>query len=98
MAIQRLDNVLIVVDDLDAVIDFFETLGLALDGRQPLDGEWVERVIGLDGVRQDVAVLRTPDGSSGVELARFHTPASIRKHRRRAGPAARSRDDSVTTP
>ncbi|WP_242903134.1 VOC family protein [Actinomadura terrae] len=78
MAIQRMDNVLIVVEDLEAVIAFFVELGLELQGKGPLEGRWVERVIGLDDVRQDIAMLRTPDGSSGIELARFHQPAPIR--------------------
>lgn len=78
MAIQRMDNVLIVVDDLDAVIAFFVELGMELENRGPVEGRWVERVIGLDDVRQDVAMLRTPDGHGRVELARFHTPTAIR--------------------
>ena len=78
MAIQRMDNVLIVVEDLDAVIAFFVELGLQLQGRGPAEGRWVERVIGIDDVRQEVAMLRTPDGHSGVELAMFHAPAAIR--------------------
>ncbi|MEU8288311.1 VOC family protein [Micromonospora sp. NPDC048905] len=78
MAIQRMDNVLIVVDDLDAVIAFFVELGMELEGRGPVEGRWVERVIGLDDVRQEVAMLRTPDGHGKVELAMFHTPAAVR--------------------
>jgi catechol 2,3-dioxygenase-like lactoylglutathione lyase family enzyme len=78
MAIQRMDNVLIVVDDLDAVISFFVELGMELDGKPgPIEGRWVERVIGIDDVRQDVAMLRTPDGHGRIELARFHTPKAI---------------------
>lgn len=77
MTIKRLDNVLIVVEDIDAVIAFFVALGLELQGKGPVDGRWVERVIGLDDVRQDVAMLRTPDGGQGVELATFHTPPAI---------------------
>jgi len=77
MAIRRLDNVLIVVEDLDAVISFFVELGMELEGRGPVEGEWVERVIGLTGVRQDVAMLRTPDGQGKIELAMFHTPKAI---------------------
>jgi catechol 2,3-dioxygenase-like lactoylglutathione lyase family enzyme len=78
MAIQRMDNVLIVVDDLDAVISFFVDLGMELAGRGPAEGPWVERVIGIDDVRQDVAMLRTPDGHGRIELAMFHTPKAIR--------------------
>lgn len=72
-----MDNVLIVVDDLDAVIEFFVEVGMVLEGKGSLEGRWVERVIGLDDVRQDVAMLATPDGHSRLELARFHTPAAI---------------------
>ncbi|MET8086248.1 VOC family protein [Micromonospora sp. NPDC005237] len=77
MAIQRMDNVLIVVNDLDAVIAFFVELGMELEGRGPIEGRWVERVIGIDDVRQEVAMLRTPDGHGKVELAMFHTPKAI---------------------
>ncbi|GAA3339595.1 VOC family protein [Amorphoplanes nipponensis] len=78
MAIQRMDNVLIVVEDLDAVIAFFVELGLELEGEPgPVEGRWVERIIGIDDVRQDIAMLRTPDGHGKVELARFRTPKAI---------------------
>lgn len=78
MTIQRMDNVLIVVEDLDAVIGFFVELGMELEGRGPVEGRWVERVIGIDDVRQEIAMLRTPDGHSRIELAMFHTPAATR--------------------
>jgi len=78
MAILRMDNVLIVVDDLDAVISFFVDLGMELESKGPIEGRWVERVIGLDDVRQDIAMLRTPDGHGRIELAMFHTPTAIR--------------------
>ncbi|WP_067648976.1 VOC family protein [Nocardia harenae] len=78
MAIQRMDNVLIVVEDLDAVIGFFVELGMELANRGPAEGRWVERIIGLDDVRQEVATLRTPDGHGKVELAQFHAPAARR--------------------
>ena len=77
MAIQRMHNVLIVVDDLDAVISFFVELGMELEGKGPIEGRWVERVIGVDDVQQDIAMLRTPDGHGRVELAMFHTPQAI---------------------
>ncbi|MFK4247248.1 VOC family protein [Micromonospora chokoriensis] len=77
MAIQRMDNVLIVVEDLDAVIAFFVELGMEVEGRGPIEGRWVERVIAVDDVRQEVAILRTPDGHGKVELAMFHTPKAI---------------------
>jgi catechol 2,3-dioxygenase-like lactoylglutathione lyase family enzyme len=77
MTIQRMDNVLIVVADLDAVIAFFVELGMEVEGTGPIEGRWVERVIGIDDVRQDVAMLRTPDGHGRVEMAMFHTPKAI---------------------
>ena len=77
MAIKRMDNVLIVVEDLDAVVSFFVELGMELEGKGPIEGRWVERVIGIDDVRQEVAMLRTPDGHGRVELAMFHTPTAI---------------------
>ncbi|MEU3459170.1 VOC family protein [Streptomyces sp. NPDC006733] len=77
MTIQRMDNVLIVVEDLDAVVAFFVELGLELEGRMPIEGRWVDRVIGIDGSRQEVAMLRTPDGHSRIELAMFHEPKAI---------------------
>ncbi|GAA3237745.1 VOC family protein [Actinocorallia longicatena] len=77
MAIQRMDNVLIVVEDLDAVIAFFVELGMELEAKGPLEGTWAERVIGLENVRQDYAMLRTPDGHGKVELAKFHQPSPL---------------------
>ncbi|MFJ7072223.1 VOC family protein [Streptomyces sp. NPDC098781] len=77
MTIQRMDNVLIVVDDLEAVIAFFVELGMELEGKGPLEWRGAERVIGLDDVRQDVAMLRVPDGHGRVELAKFHRPKAI---------------------
>jgi len=85
MTIQRMDNVLIVVDDLDAVISFFVELGMELEGKPgPVEGRWVERVIGIDDVRQDVAMLRVPGGHGRIELARFHTPKAISAEPRNA--------------
>ncbi|MGY1651260.1 VOC family protein [Geodermatophilus sp. SYSU D01119] len=78
MAVQRMDDVLVVVEDLDAVVAFFEEIGLELEGRGPVQGRWVERVIGLDDVRQEVALLRVPGGPGRVELASFRTPAAVR--------------------
>jgi catechol 2,3-dioxygenase-like lactoylglutathione lyase family enzyme len=74
MTIRRLDHVGIVVDDLDAAIDFFVALGLRLEGRMEVTGRWVDRVIGLEGVRSEIAMLQPPDGSGGIELSRFLTP------------------------
>ncbi|TDT29218.1 catechol 2,3-dioxygenase-like lactoylglutathione lyase family enzyme [Streptomyces sp. BK208] len=77
MTVQRLDNVLIVVDDLDSVIAFFVELGLELEGRGPLEWPGAELVIGLRDVRQDVAMLRVPGGQGRVELAKFHRPEAV---------------------
>ncbi len=77
MAVLRMDNVLIVVEDLDAAIAFFVELGLELEGRAQLEGEWVDGVIGIDGARDEVATLRTPDGNGRVELSQFQTPPAI---------------------
>lgn len=77
MTIQRMDNILIVVDDLEAVIAFFVELGMELEGKGPLEWRGAERVIGLDDVRQDIAMLRVPDGHGRVELAKFHRPRAI---------------------
>ncbi|MGH2462956.1 MAG: VOC family protein [Candidatus Limnocylindria bacterium] len=74
MTIQRMDNVGIVVDDLQAAIAFFVVLGLELEGEATVGGRWVDRIVGLDGVRNDIAMLRTPDGHSRLELIKFHTP------------------------
>jgi catechol 2,3-dioxygenase-like lactoylglutathione lyase family enzyme len=69
-----MDNVGIVVDDLEAVIAFFVELGLELEGETTVEGPSVDRIVGLDGVRSDIAMLRTPDGHSRLELTKFHTP------------------------
>jgi len=84
MAIQRMDNVLIVVEDLDAVKAFFTELGMELDAETTVEGDWVDGVLGLEGVRADIAVMRTPDGHGRVELSRFHTPPAIRSEPSRA--------------
>jgi catechol 2,3-dioxygenase-like lactoylglutathione lyase family enzyme len=78
MTIQRMDNVLIVVDDLEAAIAFFVELGMELEGETTVEGQWVDRTVGLDGVRSDIAMMRTPDGHGGIELDKFHTPTAIR--------------------
>jgi catechol 2,3-dioxygenase-like lactoylglutathione lyase family enzyme len=74
MTIQRMDNVGIVVDDLKAATAFFVELGLELEGEATVEGQWVDRVVGLDGVRCDIAMLRTPDGHGRLELSKVHTP------------------------
>ena len=78
MTVQRMDNVLIVVEDLEAAKALFAELGLELEGETSVEGPWVDRVVGLDGVRADIAMMRTPDGHSRVELSRFHTPPAVR--------------------
>ena len=74
MSIQRIDNIAIVVDDLKAATEFFVELGLELEGETTVEGRWVDRIVGLDGVRSDIAMLRTPDGHGRLELSKFHTP------------------------
>ena len=75
--LKRMDNVLIVVDDIAAVVAFFVDLGMELEGQTTVEGESVDRMVGLDGVRADIAVVRTPDGHGRVELTKFHTPQAI---------------------
>ena len=81
MAIQRMDNVAIVVDDLDAAVAFFAELGMELEGKGQVEGLFADRTVGLNGVRSEIAMMRTPDGHSKLELTRYHTPAA-----HRAGP------------
>ncbi|MEU4356734.1 VOC family protein [Streptomyces virginiae] len=77
MAIQRMDNVAVVVDDLEAAIAFFTELGMELEGEAEIEGIWADRTVGLDGVRSAIAMMRTPDGHGKLELTKFHTPAAI---------------------
>ena len=76
VAIQRMDHVGIVVEDLADAVAFFVELGLELQGEAPVEGDWVERIVGLEGVRAQIAMLQTPDGHGRLELTRFHTPLS----------------------
>ena|SRR5215467_11263018 len=78
MTLQRMDNVLIVVEDLEAAKAFFTELGMELEGETQVEGPWVGSVIGLDDVRADIAMMRAPDGHGGVELTRFHKPPAVR--------------------
>src|SRR3977135_1703798 len=78
MTIQRMDNVLIVVDDLEAAKAFFAELGLELEGETTVEGRWADRVVGLKGVRADIAMMRTPDGHNRIELTKFHTPPAVK--------------------
>ena len=77
MTIQRMDNVAIVVDDLDAAIAFFTELGLEREGEAQIEGPWADRTVGIDGVRTDIAMMRTPDGHSKLELTKYHMPPAI---------------------
>src|SRR4051812_47570882 len=81
MAVKRMDNVGIVVDDLGGTIDFFRELGLELEGRATVEGEWAGRVTGLGDQRVEIAMMRTPDGHSRLELSRFITPPAVADHR-----------------
>jgi catechol 2,3-dioxygenase-like lactoylglutathione lyase family enzyme len=78
MTLQRMDNVLIVVEDLEAAKAFFAELGMELEGETQVEGPWADSTVGLDGVRADIAMMRTPDGHGRVELSRFHTPPAVR--------------------
>lgn len=79
--LKRMDNMGIVVESLDEVVAFFEELGLTLEGRAVLEGEWSGRVTGLDGQRVEIAMMVTPDGHSRLELCRYLTPAPVADHR-----------------
>ena len=81
MTVKRMDNVGIVVENIDAAVEFFTELGLTLEGRMPIDGEWAGRVTGVRGQRLEIAMLRTPDGHSRIELSRFDAPAIASDHR-----------------
>jgi catechol 2,3-dioxygenase-like lactoylglutathione lyase family enzyme len=81
MALKRMDNVGIVVNDLGMAIDFFRELGLELEGRATIEGEWAGRVTGLRDQRVEIAMMRMPDGHGRLELSRFFTPPVIEDHR-----------------
>ena len=78
MTIQRMDHVSVVVDDLEAAKAFFLEFGMVLEGESPIEGRSVDRLNGLDGVRVDIAMMRTPDGHGRLELTKFHAPAAVR--------------------
>lgn len=82
MAVKRMDNVAIVVEDLDGAVDFFRELGLELEGRSDIEGEWAGRVTGLGDQHVQVAMMRTPDGHSRLELSRFIRPEVIADNRK----------------
>ena len=73
-----MDNVLIVVQDIEAAKAFFIELGMELEGETTVEGGWVDRVVGLDDVRADIAMMRTPDGHGQVELTKFHSPPAVK--------------------
>ena len=81
MTVKRMDNVGIVVEDIDAAIEFFIELGLDLEGRAPVEGDWADGVTGLRGMRVEIAMMRTPDGHSRLELSRFLAPPVVADHR-----------------
>jgi catechol 2,3-dioxygenase-like lactoylglutathione lyase family enzyme len=81
MSVMRMDNVGIVVEDLDAAIAFFIELGLDLEGRAPIKGDWADGVTGLRGMHVEIAMMRTPDGHSRIELSRFLAPPIVGGHR-----------------
>lgn len=81
MSVKRMDNVGIVVDDLDAAVEFFTELGLTFEGRMPIEGDWAGRVTGVRDQRVEIAMMRTPDGHSRLELSRFDAPAIASDHR-----------------
>jgi catechol 2,3-dioxygenase-like lactoylglutathione lyase family enzyme len=73
-----MDNVLVVVEDLKAAIGFFEDIGMELEGEATVEGPWIDRIIGFDGSRCDIAMMRTPDGQGRVELEKYHAPPAVR--------------------
>jgi catechol 2,3-dioxygenase-like lactoylglutathione lyase family enzyme len=78
MTLQRMDNILIVVEDLEAAKAFFVELGMELEGETQVEGPAVDSTVGLSGVRADITMMRTPDGHGRVELTRYHTPPAVR--------------------
>jgi catechol 2,3-dioxygenase-like lactoylglutathione lyase family enzyme len=78
MALKRMDNVLIVVDDLEAAKAFFIELGMEVEGAMPIEGPWVDRVIGIDNTKAEIVMMRTPDGQGKIELDKFHAPAALK--------------------
>src|SRR5262245_601759 len=81
MTVKRMDNVGIVVDDIDVAIEFFTELGLELEGRAPVEGDWADSVTGLRGMRVEIAMMRTPDGHSRLELSHFVAPPIVADNR-----------------
>jgi catechol 2,3-dioxygenase-like lactoylglutathione lyase family enzyme len=84
MTIQRMDNVLVVVEDMEAAKAFFVELGMELEGETTVEGRWVDQVVGLENVRADIALMRTPDGHGKVELTKYHSPKAVSAEPRNA--------------
>jgi catechol 2,3-dioxygenase-like lactoylglutathione lyase family enzyme len=84
--IERMDHVGVVVDDLEAATAFFAELGMELEVQMPVEGRWVDRVVGLDDVRVDIAMMRTPDGHGRLELTKFHMPTAVSEQPENAPP------------
>ena len=81
MTVKRMDNIGVVVEDIDAAIEFFTELGLELEGRAPVEGDWADGVTGLRDMRVEIAMMRTPDGHNRLELSRFLAPPVVADHR-----------------
>jgi catechol 2,3-dioxygenase-like lactoylglutathione lyase family enzyme len=77
MTIKRLDHVSVVVEDLEAAIAFFTALGMTVEGQAPIEGPWVDRINGLEGIRVDIVMMRTPDGHGRLELTKFRSPKLV---------------------
>ena len=88
MTIKRLDHIVVVVEDLAPAIDFFTTLGMTVDGQAPIEGAWVDRVNGIEGVRVDIVMMKTPDGHGRLELTKFHNPELVELEPKIAPPNA----------
>ena len=88
MTIKRLDHIVVVVEDLAPAIDFFTTLGLTVEGKAPIEGDWVDRVNGIEGVRVDIVMMNTPDGHGKLELTKFHNPELVELEPKVAPPNA----------
>ena len=77
MTLLRMDNILVVVEDIEAAMAFFLELGMELEGRMQVEGDWVDRTSGIDGTRGEIVMLRPPDGHGGIELTKYHEPATL---------------------
>ncbi len=77
MTLKRLDHISVVVDDLEAGISFFTTLGMTIEGKTPVEGDWVDRINGIEGVQVDIVMMRTPDGHGRLELTKFRNPKLV---------------------